>query len=189
MKPSPTNSTSTMPKPLSGVMPYLRKSMRKVVFTYIAMFPVLLPAQVSVPPARNPEDVIRYAEEAAADPLSPSAPVQLIAANKYTESDHQTHVIICPSLISHMNQNRSMKAGQLVLQYLVSTSSFAYQHPQLTRRHDDFVTSSTAGIEAAITAYTKLLVADPQSRNKFLDAAVTQQAAGTLSKFVSKYCN
>ena len=129
--------------------------------------------------------VVRYAQEAAADPLTSASAEKRAAAMQFVEDDHQTHVLLCQNVFNQMKGNNSKNAHEVMIQYLISAAAYLYQHPESS---GDMNAQNVAGLEDAAKVYRKFLEAEPKSHFKFMDNVSRQQTAGTLKEFVMKTC-
>ena len=134
----------------------------------------------------KPSDrVIRYAHEAASDPLTPASAEARAAAMQIVQDDHQTHVLLCQNVFNQMRSNNSKNAHEVTFQYLISAAAYLYQHPESS---GDMSAQNVAGLDAAAKVYQKFVEAEPKSHFKFMDNVLKQQSGGTLKDFVANTC-
>lgn len=129
--------------------------------------------------------VVRYAQEAAADPVTPASSEKRAAAMQLVEDDHEIHVLLCQNIFNQIRANSSRNAHEITLQYLISAAAFLYGHPEAS---SDMNAQNVAGLEAAAKVYQSFLQTEPKTHAKFLDTVVKQRADGTLKEFVTKTC-
>jgi len=142
-------------------------------------------AQSTVAPATDSTIVVRYAHAAEADPLTETAKQERKEAMTFAENDHNAHVLLCSQLFHQMTSSHAANAGEINLQYVVSSAAFLYEHPEAA---SDSLSQNIAGIDAALNVYEKFLAADSKSRSKSLDSLLKQRNDGKLKDVISQTC-
>ncbi len=139
---------------------------------------------VSAPVVTDSNTVIAYAHAAEADPLSPSAHVQLVEAVRFILTDPNIPLRICGK--NEVEYLRGIKAEHFAegdLRLIAFAGAFAYQHPDADAIEQEF-----AAEVGYINVYLKLVAAHAIQRNPIDDAQVQMRDNGTLKADLSAKC-